>query len=70
MKITLLETNFKIKGKLVEGRLSMDPTRDMHYIEEMELHYDSIKMPYALVECRSKSSFLGWALITKDSYGQ
>lgn len=68
MVITVLETKFDI-GVPKETMLSMEPTQDMHAIEEQEARLDKINMPYALVECRKITKktdvFLGWALITQ-----
>lgn len=75
MIVTVLESNFNLDYTPKESMLAMEPTQDMHAIEEMEAHYDKIKMPYALVECRMpakrlvkdvrKEKFLGWSLITQ-----
>lgn len=65
MLIKVLETKFELEVPK-ERMLVMAPVKDMHYIEEMEAHYDKIEMPYALVECTNKrEGFLGWSLITQ-----
>lgn len=68
MVITVLETMFEV-GDLKKTMLAMQPTQDMHEIEERESYFDKIQMPYALVECRTitrdKNVFLGWSLITQ-----
>lgn len=68
MIINIIETKFKL-DKATEGMLLIEPTQDMHAIEELETHLDVIAMPYALVECRKFTKghdrFLGYSLVTQ-----
>lgn len=68
MLINIIETNFEL-NKATESMLVLPPTPDMHEIETWEDHFDTIQMPYALVECRKVTKhtdvFLGYSLITQ-----
>ena len=68
MLINIIESNFEL-NRATESMLVMTPTPDMHEIEVWEDHFDTIQMPYALVECRKITKtddiFLGYSLVTQ-----
>ncbi len=68
MQINILETKFET-STISEGQLLLEPTKNMHAIEEWEVRLDKRNIPYALVECckttKHTSVFLGWSLATE-----
>ena len=72
MKLTVLETKFDLSDTVPSASmLALEPTTDMHAIEEWEARLDKQGILYALVECTERKHkksnemvFLGWSLIT------